>query len=269
MRGPIRSILLAALAACALGALTAGSASAAYMKEAGVTPGFLAIYAFPGANNEAERPVGAGIGRNFGFGENMLFRASTPAEVGKNLKITVLGKTLEARDSYLGGTLMSNRTGANRPLSLAIQFVDFQASQTGTEAIASYADTHDRPWIGEICSPAAEESKCKTDDQFTEPVKKGGVKIENVSIDLGPGLVVQGSVWGEWKNGAAKKAPCISLKLPAAGNPTLVVTQVTGETEIGKAITAIEGEACLISANNNWYHAGTVINEPAIEITNE
>jgi hypothetical protein len=76
-------------------------------------------------------------------------------------------------------------------------------------------------------------------------------------------------VWGVWENGAAGKAPCIRLEKPAAGNPTLVVTQsFAGGPTVGQLATKVEGKACLISANNNWYVVGTTKEEPAITIAN-
>jgi hypothetical protein len=269
MRGPIRSILLAAFAVCAFAAIPAVQASAATIEDEATA--MLAIYGSPGTNGTA-LPVGGGLGRNFGFGKNMLFQACsgcTPA-VGVNLDITLNGSVSEAKDSYIGGRLMSNKSGVNNPLSFKIEFVDFQDNLTGGVATPSYADTSDRPWIAEICSPAAELEKCKTDAQFTEPVKKGGVKIEDVTfllVTAGGPVVVQGTVWGEWKNG---KPPCIKLALPAAGNPTLVVTQTfTGGPALGEKITGVSGEACLISANNDWYHVKTgEIKEPEVTIAN-
>jgi len=237
----------------------------------------LAIYGNPGTNG-ANVPVGGGLGRNFGFGKNMLFQACsgcthTPA-IGENLKITLNAQVTEAKDSYIGGRLMSNKTGVNNPVSFKIEFVDFQDNFSNAVATPSYADTSDRPWIAEICSPAAEEGKCKTDAQFTEPVKKGGVKIDDVNFMLntaGGPVVVQGAVWGEWKNSPeAGKPPCIKLSLPAAGNPTLVVTQTfAGGPALGLAITAISGDACLISANNDWYNVKVgEVKEPVVTIAN-
>ena len=83
MGGLTRGVLLSALAACALGQLVAGSASAALLGQPGNTP-FIAVYGSPGANAAATLPAGGGIGRNFGVGENMLFRANTAAGIGKN-----------------------------------------------------------------------------------------------------------------------------------------------------------------------------------------
>jgi hypothetical protein len=270
MRGPIRSILLAALAVCAFAAIPAAQASAATIEDEATA--MLAIYGNPGTNGTA-LPVGGGLGRNFGFGKNMLFQAcsgctNVPA-IGENLKITLAGSVSEAKDSYIGGRLMSNKTGVNNPLSFKIEFVDFQDNLTGGVATPSYADTSDRPWIAEICSPAAEAKKCKPDAQFPG-AEVGGVKIDDVTfllVTAGGPVVVQGAVWGEWEG---TKPPCIKLEKPAAGNPTLVVTQTfAGGPVLGEAITAISGKACLISANNDWYNvkAGEV-KEPATTIAN-
>jgi hypothetical protein len=269
------SLAVAALAVCAFAATSVSQASAAYMKEAGVLPGFLAVYGFPAAVNEVERPVGGGLTRGFGFGENLLFRADTLAEVGKNLSITlekeakVVGMS-EAKDSYLGATLLSNRTGVNNPLGVGIQFVDFQDNEALNEKgekvpAPSYADTWDRPWIAAICSAVA-ATKCKTDAQFA-PTGEGGVEIENVSFDIGPGTVVQGTAWGKFHPGTTAKPPCISLEKAPAAAPTLVETQ---GSSVGATASKVEGEACLISANNNYYKvSGSITKTPAIEITNE
>jgi hypothetical protein len=279
MRGPTRSILLAALAVCGLAAATASQASAANMKENGAAEGFLAIYGSPGTNGTTV-PVGGGLGRNFGFSENLLFRASTGAGVGTNLSITIAGVMLTAKDSFLGATLMSNKTGVDAPLSFTTQFADFQFSEAvGLGAMPTYADTFDRTWIGEICSAKALKGKCKVDpragtenNQGAEP---GEVKIEDVSFDVvigGATNVIQGTVWGKWIDGAAGTAPCIELHLPpsalaALTSQTLVGTQ--GATVLGKAITAISGKACLISANNNWYKIKSGEEKtPQIEIEN-
>jgi opacity protein-like surface antigen len=276
MRGPIRSILLAALAVCAFAAIPAVQASAATMEDEGTA--MLAIYGNPGING-ASVPVGGGLGRNFGFGKNMLFQACegcthVPA-IGKNLKIEINATVAEAKDTYIGGRLMSNKTGANNPLSFKIEFVDFQDNFLGGVATPSYADTSDRPWITEICSPAAVGEACKTDAQYTQGNKPGGVKIENVSFALvtaGGPIVVQGTVWGLWENSSeAGKPPCITLEKPAvATTPTLVVTQTfAGGPAIGAAATKVEGKACLISANNDWYNVKTgEVKEPAVTIAN-
>jgi hypothetical protein len=252
MRGPIRSILLAALAVCAFAALTVGQASGAVMRIKGSTSGFVAIYGSPGSNTTT-LPVGGGLGRNFGFGENMLFEAG-PTSPEENVEITLLGKVAKSEEAFFGGTLMSNKSGKGNPVSFSIQFSDFQKNTLAGTADPSYSDTSDRPWITEICSPEAAAKECKTDAQFEGPVEKagetGGVKIENVSFNIGPGVVVQGTVWGKWINGTSEKPPCIELKLPAAGVPTLVDTQ---GGEVGKIIETIKGKACLVSANNDYY----------------
>jgi hypothetical protein len=269
--------LYALLSACSLGTLTAGQAPGANLRiTAGA--GFLAIYGFPAAANETERPVGQGLGRNFGFGQNMIFQAGSGK--GENLAIEIENakketiKT-EACDSLIGGTLMSNRTGKDLPLSFTIHFADFQCNKAGLltkEVLASvFADTQDRPWIAEICSPA-KETKCKPDN-VTAAGAEGLVKIENVTFTMGPGIVIQGTVWGKWENGAEKIAPCITLKLPpeaAVEKDTLYVTEeVLGfGITVGSKIKAIKGKACLLSANNTWYQQAEK-SEPAIEIANE
>jgi hypothetical protein len=271
MRGPIRSVLIAALAVCACAALAVGSASAATIeKTVGVTKTpFQAIYGNPPAGT----PVGGGLGRNFGFGENMLFRAGNG--VGVKLAIELSGGTkARARDSFIGGTLMSNKTPENQPLSFSIQFVDFQlsivtiAGPTELET-ASYADTSDRPWISEICSD--ETGTVCTPDVQVPGGATGLVKIENVSFNLGGGAtptIVQGTVWGNWKSGKAGEAPCITLKKPpapaAVEADTLYVTQATtGVSAVGEKLKEITGKACLISANNDWYKVGLIEGEAA------
>jgi hypothetical protein len=271
MRGPIRSVLLAAVAACALSALTVGSASAATIKAG--TNNLLAIYGNPGTNG-ASVPVGGGLGRNFGFGENMVFQAGNG--VGTALSITLLTKIAKAEESLIGGTLMSNQSGEGNALSFTIQSVDFQDNNLGAEATPSYADTSDRPWITEICGvkePGHEAKECRIDPQLSEAAAAGRtVKIEDVSFALKNAVVgtvvVQGTAWGKWENGEAKKPPCITLEPPPAGagaNQTLIDTQ---GGEVGKPITAISGKACLISANNDWFTAGAK-SEPAIVLKNE
>jgi hypothetical protein len=270
MQSSIRSVLTTALAMCAFAALGVAQASAATI-EAGTTA-LQAIYGNPGTNG-ANVPVGGGLGRNFGFGENMLFQACSgcTTAVGENLKIEVNTTIAEARDSFIGGRLMSNKTGANNPLSFKIEFVDFQDSLLSGTLTQSYADTSDRPWISEICSPAAAANACKVDGQFAGAAK-GAVKIDDVSFELstaGGPIVVQGAAWGTWEDGAAAKAPCIKLEKPAAANPTLVVTQTfPGGPLLGAAVTKVEGKACLVSANNNWYVVGATKEEPAITIAN-
>jgi hypothetical protein len=269
MRGPIRIAVLTALAVCGFGAL-AGQASAALLGQPGNTP-FQAIYGNPGTNGAATLPVGGGLGRNFGFGENMLFRANTTVGVGKNLAIKLGGVKIEATDSYIGGTLMSNKTGENNPLSFAVQFVDFQNSNAeGLGAAPSYSDTHDRQWISEICAPGA--TKCRVDPTFEVGAAGPNVKIDDVSFNVNIGgkvLVVQGTVWGTWINSTKEKeAPCIEIKpKPAgAGDETLVATQTfVGGPALGVEAEEVKGTACLISANNDWFSG----KEPVITIKNE
>jgi hypothetical protein len=209
----------------------------------------------------------------------MLFRAGNG--VGKApLAITINAEKLKARDSFIGLTLGSNSTGANNPLSVVVSFVDFQNSFVGETHVLTYADTTDRHWIGEVCSPAAAVGKCKVDPSAGaaagEGSEPGEVKLENVSFDVGPGIVIQGTVWGKWSNGEAKKAPCIELHLPGT-KPEAIKTQTLYETQgtaVGAAITAISGTVCLVSSQH-WYSVpleGTEPaekEEPAIEIANE
>jgi len=266
MRTKFMSALLAAVAVAALVA-TGGSASAATLKEH-AAEAFIAIYGNPGVNG-ATSPVGGGQGRNFGFGANLLFQAG--GGVGEALALVLPGPIEEkAGESFIGGTLMSNKTGANNPLSFGIEFVDFQE---GT--LAGYSDTWDRPWISEICSPGS--ATCRTDPLFATP--GGSIKIEDVTIALGkPGAgemtVVQGTVWGIWENSPkAGEPPCIKLsEKPPAGagaNQNLIVTQVSTALEgagikVGTAVEKFKGRACLTSANNYWDGA----NKPLIEIEN-
>jgi hypothetical protein len=273
MRGSTRSILVAALASCAVGALSVVSESAPAATIEDEATAMLAIYGSPGTNGTAV-PVGGGLGRNFGFGKNMLFQACAgcTVAVGENFSITVGAVVAEAKDAYLGGTLMANKTGTNNPLSFRIEFVDLQDDLLGGVATPVYADTSDRPWISEICSPAAAANACKVDAQFAGAAK-GAVKIDDASFVLvtasGP-IVLQGPLWGTWENGAAGVPPGVKLEIPAAGHPTLVVTQTfAGGPALGAAIEAIKGKFLLISANNDWYKvkAGEA-KEPAITIAN-
>jgi hypothetical protein len=263
---------LAALAVCVFGALAVGQASAALMGSTENSP-FLAVYGSPGSNGAA-LPVGGGLGRNFGFGENMLFQACegcSPA-VGKNLKITLKNATktvAETKDAFIGGALLSNKTGANNPLSFGIEFADFQFNTVAGAADPSYTDTWDRPWIAEICSPASEVGKCKSDPQKEFNTPAGSVKIEDVAFNLGPGVVVQGTVWGIWKDGTATACPTIELTNPPAGaaaDQTLIETQ---GTEVGTPTEKVEGTVCLVSANNDRYIVGGTSKIPAITIKNE
>ena len=255
MRGPIRGLLLAAsLAVSVLGA-SVGSASGAVIEAE--TKAFQAIYGAP-PETSGKVAIGGGLGRNFGFGENMLFRACagcTPA-VGKNLAITLGTAKVEAKDSYVGGTLMSDKSGVNNPLSFAVQFADFQNNTVeGVGAVQSWSDTYDRPWIAEICSDEA-GTACKVEARAGAAV--GEVRIENVSFEFNVGgaqIVVQGTVWGKWKSAAV---PCISLNLPPAAQKTDTLVETQG-AEVGKEITAISGEACLVSANNDYYEGHHVV----------
>jgi hypothetical protein len=250
--------------------MTVGQASGANLKIEKVSPGFLAIYGFPGANSIEgnERPVGQGLGRNFGFGQNMLFQAG--GGKGKPLAITIEGIfRSESCDSFIGGTLMSNRTGKGNPLSFGVEFADFQCNRVNGVLTSAYADTQDQKWIAEICSPAALEKECKSNALIPATnTEKGQITIEHVAIEIGPGLTVQGDVWGKWRNG---KPPCITLNNPPASvtEQTLVVTKsLVAGLSVGAKVSAVEGEACLISANNAWY-SQTEKSEPTIEITNE
>jgi hypothetical protein len=274
--------LCAALAVFAFGTMTVGSASGANMKIKGNSPGFLAVYGFPAAQNEAERPVGDGLGRNFGFGQNMLFQAGgggnqhSPIGVAPFFEINSAVGVIksESCDAFVGGTLMSNRTGKDNPLSFSIQFADFQCTKAGLlgkEVLTqTYADTQDQHWITEICSPEA-GATCKPDAVIPGNAE-GQVKIEHVALDLGPGLTLQGVAWGTWENG---KPPCIKLKNPPAAavekepDQTLIVTRsVTGAPAVGEKVKEVKGTFCLISANNDWYQQSEKT-EPTIEIANE
>lgn len=262
MRGPIRSILLAAFAVCAFMALTVGSASGAVLEQGGSS--FRAIYGFPPGS--ATEPIGGGVGRNFGFGENMLFQACTLCSpvVGKNLDIELEGKVLESADAYIGGTLMSNTTGEStigtekveNPLSFEIQFADFQHNTVAAAAAPAFSDTDDRPWIAEICG---EKATCKVDPRLAG--KAFQVEIQDVSLDIGPGEVVQGTAWGVWENGNATEPACIKLALPPAALAVDTLVETQGPKP-GEVITAVSGKACLISANNDYYPGKT----PAVVI---
>lgn len=254
MRGPIRSILLAALAVCGLVAAMAVQASAATLEDTTAKSALLAVYGSP-ASNGTEVPVGGGLGRNFGFGANMLFEANTTAKVGENLDITLGGAVLEAGETFLGGTVLSNKTGESEvekvkhenPISFAIQFADFQESTVAGTSAPNYSDTEDRPWITEICGSSA---TCKVD------ARKGGegahlVEIQDVSFNIGPGTVIQGTAWGTWENGTSTTPPCIKLKAPPTELKVDNLVETQG-TAIGDEATAFSGKACLISANNNY-----------------
>jgi hypothetical protein len=253
------SALAVGAALFGLAAGVAGSASAATIGQ----PSNLAFQAIYGAPNfNGSEPVGGGLARNFGFGENMLFEASTVKKIGKNIEVTHEEKKGVSEDTYLAGTLQSNKTGVNNPLGIAFQFADFQNSSFGGSATPHYADTYDRPWIATICAP--KEETCRVDPRF-EVKKSADVKIEDVSLEFG-GIVLQGTMWGQWINGEKNVPPCIKLENPpasATADQTLIDTQ--GGT-VGRAITGLTGEFCLISANNDWYIIGSTVNEPAITI---
>jgi hypothetical protein len=262
-------------------ALSAGQASAATIKNVKTGSPLLAIYGYPGASTNkpaTETAIGGGLGRNFGFGENMLFRASTTGKPGANLSIKLGGITWEPQDSYIGGTLMSNKTGEGNALGFTIQFVDVQnSSAVGIGLMPMYSDTSERRWIAEICPPNEGKKECRIDPFFTEAQQEGRtVKIDDVSFNVfiaGAPNVLQGTVFGKWINGKEKGPPCIRLESPAkavtekAPDETLIGTQ--GPGFFGKSIEEIKGEACLISANNDWYTVGATKEEPEIAIKNE
>jgi hypothetical protein len=255
-----KKTLLALICACTgFAVLGVGQASAATLIT-GVTA-FQAIY----GNPPAATPAGFGLARNFGFGANMLFRANEVRGLGKNVKMTFKNYNFTTGDLYIGATLMSNKTAEGTPLGATIQFADFQnvvqTVEGKKEPIQKFSDTNDRPWITTICAPGL--SKCQVDPLF---LGERSVKIEDVSINLGPGFVTQGTVWGRWENGTTKTPPCIVFELPpvaAAGDQTLIVTQTFGAyPPVGTKLTEISGEMCLISANNYYYEG----NAPEIRI---
>jgi hypothetical protein len=275
MRGPTHTTILTALTLSIFTALP-GQPSAATIKST-ANPAFLAIYGYPGASansltNRSSVPVGGGLGRNLGFGENMVFRSKTKGSPNPFIEFED-GIVSEFRDTYLGGTLMSNKTGKNNPLSFTVQFADFQNSVIGTGgATPSFADTSDRSWIAEICPTEANAPECQVDPLFkVSGIGEGrSVRIEDVSIDLGPGVaVLQGTAWGRWEDGAAKVPPCIKLETPpkaVGGSENLFVTQAAaGFFKVGEKIKRVAGRICLVSANNDWYEG----EEPEIKITNE
>jgi len=271
MRGPTRGILLAALAAAAFAAL-AGQAAAATMKTA--TNQFLAVYGSP----PPTAPLGGGVGMNFGFGETMAFDASQLS--GEPLLFTIAkGKETELKlrpdETLIDGTLLSNKTGKNVPLSFGIQFVDFQKNKVTSKllgvtevAFPAYADTWDRPWITEIC-PKGTIAACRTEAQFTS-FYEGEVHIEAASMLIGllpsSGMTVQGDLWGEWLDGSP---PCIRFQPTPLGSPGLFVSKSPGPgagfPAVGERVDLEKGKACLVSANND-FHVG---NTPEIKIANE
>jgi hypothetical protein len=264
-----------------LGLMVVGGASGATLKlaaEKGAAHAFVAIYGFPAVHDEAERPVGGGLGRDFSFGETMVFQAGNG--VGSLLSMTINKEVLKARDASISLQLASNHTGANVALGFQVTSADLQDTFLGAAHEPIYADTTDVPWIGKTCSPSIVAGKCKVDPlvgSFAgEGAEPGEVKIEGVSFDVGPGTVIQGAIWGKWINGGNFKAPCIELHLPAAlkGVSTETLYETQGAA-VGKALEAIKGKACLISANNGWYSVKAEGEEKeekeenAIEITNE
>jgi hypothetical protein len=258
-------VFLAALAACAFGALTVEQASAATFEEVtgGVSTPMLAIYGNPPAGVP---PIGFGLARNFGFGSNLLLQADATVAPRKVISTTIGGLVWTSEVAAFGGTLQSGKTGANNPLSLTLEFVDLQKNSfAGIGPVSWFSDTSDRPSTATICSPVA-GTLCKDDPLLAAGA--GGVKIEDVSVNLGPGFVMQGTVWGRFVNGTVTEPACISLNMPPAGagaNQTLTVTQtMAGFAAVGVSIAAISGEACLISANNYYYPGKT----PEIKIGN-
>jgi hypothetical protein len=259
MRGPIRMAVLAGLVLCAMVGLTFGQASGAVVRIKGSATGLLAIYGSPAVSTA--QPIGGGLARNFGFGEDMLFKAtnSVPAE---GMEITLGGVVNRSEEAYFGGTLQSNKTGANNPVGFTIEFSDLARATIGGQLTALYSDTSDRPWTGTICSPEA-GTTCKVDPLVT--AAPGEVKFENVALNYGPGTVIQGTMWGKWVNGSATTPPCFSFNLPpssAAADETLAVTQST-IFPLGTKITAIRGKACLVGANNDYYEGHKEVIEVA------
>ncbi len=244
-------LFAACLAVAIVSAFSVAQASASTLEDTTAKAALVAVYGNPGSNG-AEVPVGGGLGRNFGFGANLLFQACEKCTtvVGKNLSVTVGGVALEAGDTFLGGTLLSNKTPATSPVSFGLTFVDFQQSTANKEPAATFTDTWDRPWVGELCG---KEATCKVDP------RGGGAgahlcKFENVSFNVGPGTVVQGTVWCKWVNGTAEKAPCIELTEPPLNEETKFDTlyETQGAVVGGKA-EKVKGTACLVSAQNNYY----------------
>jgi len=252
------SILGACLAVFALGAISVGQAAASTMEDVTAKAALLAVYGNPPERAVAGEPIGGGLGRNFGFGENMLFEANTAEAIGKNLTITIGGGALEANETFVGGTLTSNKTPEitvgevkhQSPVSFAIEFIDFQDATPA----ASFADTYDRHSIGEMCGAKA---TCKVGPREGEEGARL-VKFENISFNVGPGTVVQGTIWGTWINGTATTPPCIELREPPekASFETLYETQGAA---VGAKSEKTKGEVCLISANNNWYTVSSTV----------
>jgi hypothetical protein len=254
-RCPVARLLVASL--IVVFALSTSRAPAATLKEHGAVQAFLAIYGTPAFG--AATPIGGGLARNFGFGSNLAFEGCTICELGKNLAIEVGGVKIESQHWVMAASLSSNKTGANNPLAIAVQSVDAQNATAGGLASPLYADTSTRPWLTTVCPPPS--ATCRTDPRFIGPA--GGAKIEGVSLDAG-GTVLQGALWGKWENSVeAGKPACLKLEMPPVGAPeTLVVSQGAG---IGERVTAVAGQGCLVSANNEVYPG----KEPFIEVANE
>jgi hypothetical protein len=239
----------------ALAVLGVGQASAATL-ETVPTVAFQAIYGNPPSGG----PIGLGLGRNFGFGANLLFHIATKAKTGPEIITQFNTVSFTANDAYVGGTLMSNGTGANNPLGLTIQFADFdnvfQTVEGAKEPVQKFSDTNDRPWITDICSPQAK--LCELDPQFLNSERS--VEIQDVAFDYGGRLVAQGTMWGKWVNGTKTTPPCIVFELPfKPTDPTLVVTQTAGSPypPVGTPLKEIKGEICLVIANNYYYPGNT------------
>jgi hypothetical protein len=252
------------LAVCVGGSGTSQSASAATLSRA-AEESFLAIYANPGAAGNTA-PVGGGEARSFGYGENMMFEASSQKGIGESLVIDIASRFEDIEDTIFGATLQSNKTGTGVPLGLAFQFVDGQDA-----GVPLYSDTGDHRWMASICGVKEEGQKeCRVSPTVKESESPGDtVKIEDVGLRYG-GNVIQGTMWGKWQNGRSKVAPCIRLELPPEGENQngLVVTQGNGLGVVGTAVS-LKGEMCLVSAGNEWFAVGGAEEEPAITVTNE
>ncbi len=217
MRGPIRSLLLAAVAVCAFAVVAVGSASADTIGSPPATNPFVAFLGVPRAN------LGAAL--DFGIGENMVFRGGTASGVAEtnNVSITLEGVTDECKDAIAAGTLVSNSTGgSDAPIGFDIQSVNFQKCTVGATSAPTFSDTKDNVWRARF-KLAAE-----------------GSTIEGIVVDVG-GKLLRGSVAATWKNGAAEKPPCVELKK--------ILTLATDPGEVKP--TAISGKLCLISSNND------------------
>ncbi len=231
--------------------VSAASASASKLEDTTAKAALLAVYGSPGSNG-AEVPVGGGLGRSVGLGANLLFEACEKCTTvsGKNLSITLGGVALEWADVVLGVTLLSDKTSPTSPVSLGVEFVDFQQGAIAKEPVPTYSDTWDRPWTGVVCG---EEAICKVD------VRKGGeasrlCKLEDVGFNIGPGTVIQGTLWCKWINGAAEKAPCIELTEPPASAETKFdALYETRGSSVGARVEQLKGVACVVSAQNNYY----------------